>query len=50
MFAPVKGGWGLRGATQVWLEAADEQTLRDAVFTAWREKAPSSLADPACKT
>lgn len=47
MFAPVKGGWGLRGATQVWLEAAEEEMLRHAVFTAWREKAPRDLADPA---
>lgn len=47
MFAPVKGGWGLRGATQVRLEAADEATLRHALYTAWRETAPKGLADPA---
>jgi hypothetical protein len=47
MFSPVKGGWGLRGATQVRLDAADEATLRHALYTAWRETAPKTLADPA---
>jgi hypothetical protein len=39
-FAPVKGGWGLRGSTQVTLSAADESTVRDAIETAWRRRAP----------
>lgn len=47
MFSPVKGGWGVRGATQVRLDAADEATLRHALFTAWRETAPKTIADPA---
>jgi hypothetical protein len=47
MFEPVKGGWGLRGATQVHLAQAKEAPLRHALYTAWRGKAPESLADPA---
>ena len=33
-FAAVKGGWGLRGATQVDLESVDESTLRLAMKVA----------------
>jgi hypothetical protein len=43
VFAPVKGGWGLRGATNIRLEFADEVTTRHAVVTAWRNVAPSRL-------
>ena len=39
MFRPVPGAWGLKGATLVVLEAADEQTLRGALEAAWRLKA-----------
>jgi hypothetical protein len=34
-FAPVKGGWGEKGATQVRLEKADEGIVREALATAW---------------
>ena len=34
MFVPVKGSWGLRGATNVRLEAADARTLRSALTMA----------------
>ncbi|MDO8631437.1 MAG: MmcQ/YjbR family DNA-binding protein, partial [Phycisphaerales bacterium] len=34
VFEPIKGGWGLRGATQVRLAAVNKKTLRDAMFTA----------------
>jgi hypothetical protein len=44
VFQPVKGGWGLKGATNVRLAAADETTLRGALTTAWRNKAPARLA------
>ena len=43
VFAPVKGGWGLRGATNVRLAAATPATLRPALETAWRNVAPKSL-------
>ena len=39
MFLPVKGGWGLKGATHVRLAAIDAPTLRSALEAAWRLKA-----------
>jgi hypothetical protein len=36
IFAPVKGGWGRRGATLVILERADAETARGAIEMAWR--------------
>jgi hypothetical protein len=39
VFRPVPGNWGLKGATLVVLEAADELTLRGALEAAWRLKA-----------
>jgi hypothetical protein len=36
MFVPVKGAWGLRGATSVRLAAADTRTMRSALTMAWR--------------
>jgi hypothetical protein len=42
-FAPVPGGWGLRGYTRLRLEAVDEQSVRGALQTAWRNTAPKSL-------
>ena len=39
-FAPVKGGWGKSGATQVHLENVDEPTLRLAMTTAYQNIAP----------
>lgn len=44
-FAPVKGGWGRQGATSVRLDAADFRVVRDALITAWRNRAPKKLAD-----
>jgi hypothetical protein len=44
MFAPVKGGWGRRGATHVRLAAVEEAALRSALTMAWRNAAPKSLA------
>jgi hypothetical protein len=43
VFTPVKGGWGLRGATNVRLGAATARTLRPALETAWRNVAPARL-------
>lgn len=42
-FVPVKGTWGRRGATSVYLKNADEETLRAAVQAAWRYTAPRRL-------
>ena len=36
MFTPVKGTWGLRGATCVKLSAADTRTARSALTMAWQ--------------
>ena len=44
MFAPVPGGWGKRGATHVLLRAADVESVEDALWMAWRNKAPKRLA------
>lgn len=44
VFAPVKGGWGQKGATTVLLEPADEPTVRSALITAWRNIAPKAVA------
>ncbi|HMD30660.1 MAG TPA: hypothetical protein VKG84_02040 [Candidatus Acidoferrales bacterium] len=35
VFKPVKGGWGIRGATNVFLPAATQKTLRPALEAAW---------------
>ncbi len=45
VFAPVKGGWGLRGCTQVRLDGVDSATLRKAMIAAWRNTAPKGLVD-----
>ncbi|CAN5364099.1 hypothetical protein BH10PSE3_BH10PSE3_40370 [soil metagenome] len=39
VFRPAPGNWGLKGATLVLLDAADEPTLRGALEAAWRLKA-----------
>lgn len=44
VFAPVKGGWGRGGATQVSLKAATKRSLLPALVTAWRNAAPPALA------
>jgi hypothetical protein len=36
IFQPVKGGWGLRGATNVILKKAKKAITRDALLTAWK--------------
>ena len=43
-FAPVKGKWGLRGATSVRLKNAKKVTLRNALRAAWLRAAPRRLA------
>ena len=45
MFAPISGGWGRQGASQVRLNEADADAVRAALMTAWRNTAPASLLD-----
>jgi hypothetical protein len=44
VFVPVKGTWGRRGATSVWLKKAKKSTLRKALTAAWLNTAPKRLA------
>jgi hypothetical protein len=39
VFAPLPGGWGRRGSTNVNLETADEISLTSVLLMAWRNKA-----------
>lgn len=43
MFAPVTGGWGLKGATWIYVAKADAKTARSALWMAWRNAAPKTL-------
>jgi hypothetical protein len=43
-FAPVKGGWGRKGATSVLLRKAKAARVRTALLAAWRNVAPAKLA------
>jgi len=43
-FMPVKGGWGKAGATNVKLRSARKRAVREALITAWRNRAPKRLA------
>lgn len=44
IFEPVKGGWGLRGATHVNLKHAKKDQVRLALTAAWLNTAPKPLA------
>ena len=39
-FVPVKGAWGRRGATSVFLKAATAEVMLQAIEAAWRFNAP----------
>jgi hypothetical protein len=43
VFKPVRGGWGLKGATSVKLRTATIPILRPALMAAWKNAAPPSL-------
>jgi len=43
-FAPVKGGGGRAGSTNVRLQKAKKVAVREALITAWRNRAPKRLA------
>ncbi len=45
LFEPVEGAWGRRGWTNLFLDGADEETLRGALLAAWRALAPGALLD-----
>ena len=45
IFRPVKGGWGLKGATNVRLSAANQRALLPALATAGRNVAPRALVE-----
>jgi len=45
VFAPVKGGWGRKGATTVHLRAARARSLRVALTVAWENVAPRKLVE-----
>lgn len=45
VFVPVKGAWGRRGATSVYLKKASKITLQKAVSAAWRNTASKRLAE-----
>lgn len=44
VFEPLKGGWGLRGATYVNLKPAQKALLQTALTAAWPNRAPKPLA------
>jgi hypothetical protein len=43
VFHPVKGAWGRRGNTQIFLAAAKIDIVRRALTSAWRNTAPKRL-------
>ena len=42
-FAPVSGGWGMQGWTNVSLTLVDESAFHQAVSIAWQQIAPKRL-------
>ena len=44
VFSPVVGEWGRAGCTNVKLRAARKDMVREALITAWRNRAPKRLA------
>src|SRR5262245_46398727 len=45
IFEPIKGGWGLRGATKVSLRSAKKVSVRKALVAAWLNTAPKKLSN-----
>jgi hypothetical protein len=43
VFAPAKGGWGLRGSTSLQLRSATSQLVKPALAAAWRNTASATL-------
>ena len=46
VFAAVKGGWGLKGSTQVQLALAELTQTRQALRLAWERKASAQISGP----
>ena len=44
VFTPVKGAWGRQGATNIYLQAATINVVREALTAAWRNTAPKRLS------
>ena len=44
-FYPASGAWGVRGATMVRLDGADENIVREAMLAAWKNTAPPKVAE-----
>ena len=44
VFQPVKGAWGRRGNTNVYLPTAEIDRVREALSVAWRNTAPKRLS------
>lgn len=42
VFSPIKGKWGLGGATRVHLKTATKANARDGLVAAWRGRAPKA--------
>ncbi len=42
-FTPVPGGWGRTGSTHVLLRSAKKAAVREALKTAWRNRAPGRI-------
>jgi hypothetical protein len=45
LFQPVKGGWGRKGSTNVYLPKAKPAAMQKALVVAWRNTAPKRLRD-----
>jgi len=45
LFAPEPGHWGRMGWTRLAVDGVDEVTARGALWTAWRNGAPKTLAN-----
>ena len=45
VFQAFNNAWGRRGATKVCLADAQEDTVREALFAAWRKTAPKRLTE-----
>jgi hypothetical protein len=45
MFQPFPNAWGRHGCTKVFVKAARETVVRDALEMAWRNTAPKTLLD-----
>jgi hypothetical protein len=49
MFSPEAGAWGRQGCTRVRLEAADEESVGEAMTLAWQNVRQKSVARPKAK-